>query len=856
MGCCPVAAASKGIQRRWKCYPSKCLAEAIWVHYEIAIACYDTDHSFKCQLDREGNLESALMQHHITIPIWLAKWILARKNFLIVAVGLITILAGWRIRETPFSISALESFTSDFTAFNEYQQRAAQFGGDSDMLVFIAGDEGDQLFTSAKLNALRRAAEELVSLPEVIRVVALTEVAMPTNESAGGGPSDVVQELMKSAVRSSLVEGQVPPIPQDFRWDPWWPQSPDAQQEVDLAAVRERLRHDPFLAGRLLSHTGTAHCTILQLDSELVGLGAKWRLRQQIDEIYRKQGLGQNEFHVSGLTISEGWILSELVSCLQFQLPLGIAIIAAIVYGLFRSLAIAALTIIVGAIAAVWAIAVTGLVFGKITILVAAVPLLILVISTSDTIHIVSAFGRELEKGLSRDQALQQVICDVGGACLLTSVTTLVGFLSLLLIPVTAIRHLAVTAGVGVGLSLILAISIVPIGIRILHFTPPSKAFRADSLVNRLIHWLIEMLKQLSMQHPRFVVAANLILIATAAAYATNLKFDPNLIQRFDPGHPMPISTEYFNENFFGTNVVEVFVSGNPERLLDPQNLERLNRLRERLLELPEIHSVTGINDLFLLLDRLIDFQTDNNLPLTQPAADASLRLMSKIQPDLVKTMITPDQRILRISTFTSLSGFFEVLKLAEQVQQIVSEEIPEELDGEVTGVMPVIASSVERIVDSQLTGLTFCFSVVLLIVIVALRSVRLGLLSLLPNLMPLLLLAGCLGFASGRVDSDYIIVFTIAFGIAVDDTIHFLHRYDVEFSHCGDRRRALDFAYGYSGRAIVQTTVVLGMGLLPLALSNYLTIWMLGTYLVLTLVFAVLADLLFLPALILLFGE
>ena len=126
-------------------------------------------------------------------------------------------------------------------------------------------------------------------------------------------------------------------------------------------------------------------------------------------------------------------------------------IIGCIVFGMYRSLAIAGLTILVSLVAAVWAVAFTGLVFGKITILVAAVPLLIMVMSTSDTIHIVSAYSRELAKDLSRSVALQAVIRDVGGACLLTSLTTLVGFLSLLLVPVTATRHLAVTAGVGVA---------------------------------------------------------------------------------------------------------------------------------------------------------------------------------------------------------------------------------------------------------------------------------------------------------------------------------------------------------------------------------------------------------------------
>jgi uncharacterized protein len=791
------------------------------------------------------------MQHHITIPSWFARIILAKRGWLILTVGLVTILAGWRIAGTPFSISALESFTSDFESFARYQKRAAEFGGDSDMLILAASDEGGQLFTADKLNAIRRTADQLRDLPEVTRVVALTDVANPATRTA-----NLLEQALIDAVRKNLLEGKLPPLSGGFQWQPWWPRTAQDQAQLDLSVAREKLLSDPLLAGRLLSRSGTAHCMLVQLDSDQVGLTTKWRIRRQISDIFKSNRLGSDQLHISGLTISEGWILSELISCLQFQLPLGVAIIAGIVYGFFRSLAIAALTIVVGAVAAIWAIAVTGIVFGKITILVAAVPLLILVISTSDTIHIVSAFGRELEKGRQRDDALQRVICDVGGACLLTSMTTLVGFLSLLLIPVTAIRHLAVTAGVGVGLSLILSVSLVPIGITILQFKPPDRTFRAESRVNWGIHWILEACKWLSTKHPLSMVTFHVILLSLAAYYSTSLTFDPNLIQRFHPRHPMPVSVEYFNQNFFGTNAIEIFIRSDTQQLLSPENLATYGRLKQRLLELPEIGAVNGIQDLFAMLDRFVDFGTPDGLPPTQLAAETGLKLMASIEPELVRTQITPDQDLIRISTFTSLSGFFEVLELSRQIETIAREELPESLVSEVSGVMPVIAVSVERIVESQLTGLFFCFSVVLLIVIVALRSIRLGLLSLLPNLFPLLLLAGCLGFASGRIDSDYIIVFTIAFGIAVDDTIHFLHRYDVEFSHSRDRRKALDLAFGYSGRAIIQTTIVLGLGLLPLAMSNYLTIWMLGTFLVLTLVFAVLADLLFLPALILLFGE
>lgn len=791
------------------------------------------------------------MQHHITIPRPVAVFILQQGRWLVAAVLLLTLGAVWQIRGTPLSISALESFTSDFETFAAYQARAELFGGDSDMLVFVATDEGDQLFTPKVLNAIRSAAQEISQLPQVEKLVALTEVPFLIDR-----PRNAIQQAVIDAARQQILQGQLPALAQAIALDPWWPKDLADQSAINLQSVKQALMQDSLIHRRLLSADGRSQCMLVRLKPEKMGLAAKWQLRNQMEQALQRQGLGSQQLHLSGLTITESWILAELVSCLRFQLPLGVFIIGIIVFSMYRSLSIAALTIVVGAIASVWAVAATGVVFGKITILVAAVPLLIMVISTSDTIHLVSAYTKELAKGLDREQALVQVIQDVGGACVLTSLTTLVGFLSLLLIPVTAIRHLAVTAGVGVAVALILAVTLVPIGIVWLRFTAPYERSRTSSLANTLVGRLIATCSWITTSYPRTVVGLHLIGLVVAIYYAMGLQFDPNLTQRFQPNHPMPVSIDYFNTNFCGTNVVELFVEGDSKELLAPENLEKLQVLQNKLLAIPEIQSVTGPNDLFFLVNRIVGYQSNTGLPPTLLAAQTSIQLLERLQPEMIRAMVSPDGTQLRITAYTSLSGFFEVLELSKRISTIAQEQLPTSLSAEVSGVMPVIAQSVETIVDSQFSGLVFCFVVVLMIVMLAVRSLRLGLISLPPNVLPLLALAGWLSYRSPTIDSDFIIIFTIAFGIAVDDTVHFLHRYDVEFSRWGDRRKAVESAYQYSGNAIVQTTVVLGMGLMPLALSNYLTIWMLGTYLVLTLVLAVLADLLLLPALILVFAE
>jgi predicted RND superfamily exporter protein len=790
------------------------------------------------------------VQHHITIPRYLANFILKQSRLLVTIVAAITLLASWQIYRTPVSISALESFTSDIQTFREYQQRAELFGGDSDMLVFAATHEGEQLFTAKTLNAIRAAAHELKQFPEIEQVTALTEIPLTTDQ-----PPSAVEMALRDMVRKQVLEGKLPAVSNAFPIPAWWPQSATEQAKVNLPAMKKLMQQNQLLARRLISEDGNSHCMLIRLNADSMGLGAKWKLRSQLENTLKKHELGREQLHLSGLPISEGWILVELVSCLKYQLPLGVLIIGTIVFVTYRSLSIAGLTIAVGAVASIWAVATTSLIFGKITILVAAVPLLIMVISTSDTIHIVSAYCKEYSQGLSIDDALMRVIQDVGGACVLTSLTTLVGFLSLLLIPVTAIRHLAVTAGVGVAIALILAISLVPIGISRLKIIAPANISRTTGGSFSIVELLIASCRWVSTKYPGWVVTVHILLLALAGYYAMGLQFDPNLAERFRADHPMPTSVDYFNKNFCGTNFVEVFIQGDSDELLSPGNLERMREVQQNLLKIPEIRSVSSPINLFASVDQIIGFQTSSGLPPSPAAALASLNLIASIQPDLVRTMVTPEANQIRMTATTSLSGFFEVLQMSDRVQSIVAHDLPNNLKVEVSGFMPVIARSVETIVDSQFSGLLFCFTVVLGIVMLALRSFRLGLISLFPNLFPLLVLAGLLAFSFPAIDSDFIIIFTIAFGIAVDDTIHFLHRYDVEFTNCRSRRQAVVSAFSYSGHAIVQTTVVLGLGLLPLAMSNYLTIQMLGTYLVLTLVLALLADLLLLPALVLLLG-
>ena len=185
--------------------------------------------------------------------------------------------------------------------------------------------------------------------------------------------------------------------------------------------------------------------------------------------------------------------------------------------------------------------------------------------------------------------------------------------------------------------------------------------------------------------------------------------------------------------------------------------------------------------------------------------------------------------------------------KAREQARRIIGDSI----EFEATGLSYLFGDWLDDIVAGQRRGLLFAIVSIAIMMIIGLRSISVGLWSMIPNLFPLMALGGYLGLFWEAVDSDTLMLAMIAIGIGVDDTIHFLMRLRIEAQRQPTIDKAIDETFHFSGRGIVITTVILVAGFAPFALSNYLSVWMLGSLLPMTLVVALLADLLLLPALV-----
>ena len=198
-----------------------------------------------------------------------------------------------------------------------------------------------------------------------------------------------------------------------------------------------------------------------------------------------------------------------------------------------------------------------------------------------------------------------------------------------------------------------------------------------------------------------------------------------------------------------------------------------------------------------------------------------------------------------------NVGGLRETYEAGMKVQKLATATLPATVKAEATGMAYLIGGWLERIISAQKKVVGISFIVISVLMMIAFRSLRAGLWSMIPNMLPLLVLGGYVGFAWDFTDSDTFMIAMLAIGMGVDDTIHFLTRYSMEMARHDDEQESLRHTYHYAGRGIVMTTLILTIGFCPFIFCQYFSLKILGTLLPMVLIVALLADLLLLPALV-----
>jgi uncharacterized protein len=519
----------------------------------------------------------------------------------------------------------------------------------------------------------------------------------------------------------------------------------------------------------------------------------------------------------------------------------------------FRSFWGVWLPLLVVALAVLWTFGFMQATGKEIDLLTTLMPTILFVVGMSDVVHIISKYLDELRQGLSKKDAIKKSIKEVGLATFLTSLTTSIGFITLASNGIQPVKEFGLYLAAGVFIALILSLLIIPAVFLELPRPDVSKKKMQSLFWVRVLNKLLLFI----FKNSKYVGMAFLLVSVLSLFGISKIKVNSVLLEDLNKEMPLKKSFMFFEDHFSGVRPFEMVLElkDPAQNVFDEDVMRDLDKIDSYLTNSYGVGYVISPVTIVKSASRAINGGGNDYYQI--PPTDEYQKLKQKLQAygkrKEFKSVISDEGRKIRFTGKLKDKGSHHFRLKNEELNKFIGEEIGiHKISYTLTGAAHLIDKSTSGLAINLLVGLSFAFAVIALIVAFMFRSFRMVLIALVPNVLPLIMIGGIMGFSGIDLKISTAVIFTIAFGIAVDDTIHFFSRLKIELSKGKSGLYALKRTFISTGKAIILTSIILCGGFLTLVFSDFESTFYIGILVSLTLFFAILADLFLLPVLLL----
>ena len=799
--------------------------------------------------------------------------IIARRRFLYLIILLAaTLVAGAGIPGMHIDMSTESFFLENDPVKVTYQRFREYFGSDEFIFIVYQAKDGD-VFSEpsiAALDVIHRKLEALAAAhgsDPASPFARITDVTSLINVS--------YLEVEKDTLRSrEFIAGRPPET--------------DADREVLQAQARNHPNYIPSILntqgdfGVIIIDTNLG-ATIVSPDSDVDDLIADdafetaapaepgtvefirpnfWDyqvLTDALQKVLDVSASGQHlKFYPVGNPVVMKFFADIFIHEVSFLSLAALGFIILTFWLLFRSLLAVLSAVVIVTTAIIWTLGVCGWVGAPMTLMITIIIFLTLTVGVADAVHLLSGYLYLRQEGLVREQAVAEAFRTSGPACFLTSLTTMIGLLALLVVPVVPLKIFGVFAGMGVFLAFVFTLLILPL---MMPYGLGAYQRGRKRHQYHLVQRIIRKAEPLVYKAPWTV---SLAFIGAAIFFTwgvTLIKVDTNMGQLISTRNTIRQSMDAVEENIGGTMNMEILVeTGETDGLKSPRVLAAMDAL-QAYLESEHGHLVVSTYSLANAAKE--SFQALNEdrremyvIPATRPKLAQTLLLFEGAAPEDRVKLVSDDYANARISVRIRNRGSYEYIPFMDAVQAKIDAIVTPlrsahpNLQVEITGVFALFMKLSDVVSWSQIKSFSLALGVISVLFIFVFRSVKGGLISIVPNLFPILVAFGTMGFMGFALDLDTLLVAPIAIGIAVDDTVHFLSRYRMESLAGASPRQAVQHTFREVGQAMVFTSLILSAGFLMFTFSQHNGLSHFGLLSAVAIVSAVISDLFFLPRL------
>lgn len=771
-----------------------------------------------------------------------------RTSLALLVMATLVALAGVARITFDGSLASLSVPDDPARLYNEQIRR--EFGDEE---IGIALLESADLWSAANVTALRDLTERLAKVPGVSRTLSIANATDPVADVFNPPPL--------------LEPGPVTP--------------------ASIAKLRERVKANPIYVPNLVAEDGGA-AAITVFFENAVTTEDEAAVDREVQDVLAAYD-GDGEIHYTGMSHIRVQAVERMQHDLLGFLPASLVLMAFVLYGIFRSvratlLPLAALALDVGCLVGLmgW--------FGEpITLATLVLPSLLLVIGGSYAIHIVDAYLELVRKpdshSLGSEEIFARVLGAVGLPVFVSAFTNAIGFGSLAIHPIPAIAGLGKFAVLGIAvvtfgcvLGIPLALLSLPgrrLGAPKAPEAPASPAPAnpepkcAEPAAQPRLERFVGRVGAICIDHRLKVLAGAALVTGLAAWSSTRVQVDTDFLKAFRADSPVRESFRAIDEKLAGPNPISVVIHGpEPGYFRDIAALRRVKDFQQFAEGLEGVDESLSLVDYLDELDlglqnaggeMILNEETGEVLEAPPPRSfweDPQKQLPQVLQlvsanPRSFSGVVDKDFQRLHITLRTSLTGSLETSDLVRQVENYTREAFPRGVETRLTGTLVVMASISDRILQGQVESTVVAYGAILLVLSIMFLSVRVGLMAMIPNVIPNVVFFGVMGFGGIELNLATSIIAAVALGISVDDTVHYMARLNRVVKATGTQREALLATLHIVSRPVTATTVTLAAGFLVMVTSNFVIISTFGWLTALTMMVALATNLFLVPAIL-----
>ena len=759
-----------------------------------------------------------------------AGLILRNRYFVLLLIASFTAFLITQTSNIKFSYTEANLLPEDHEANLEYNKFLEIFGEEGNLIIL--GVKDSTFFTPQKFNAWNTLIDSFKADKNVDFAISIADI----------------KQLKADRINRKFI------------LEPLFEKNPTTKKEL-LDIKNQLFENLPFYENLLYNkETGTIQ-TAIYLDKTIINKPARRDFIQnvlvpKIEAFKKKENL---DVRVSGMpyirTLNSQNIQDEI---LLFVLG-ALAITALIFFLFFRSFRATFITLLVVTIGVIWAFGFIGLLGYEITVLTALIPPLIIVIGVPNAIFLINKYQQEVKKHGNQAKSLQRVISKIGNATLMTNITTASGFATFIFVKSQLLREFGILASINIISIFILALMIIPI---LYSFMPLPKKKHLSHLergwMENVVNWMEKMVKENRIT----IYITTVILMALGIIGMYQIRVSGSLIEDMPKGEQFYKDIKFFEKEFGGIMPLEILIDTKKEKgVMKLSTLKKMEKINETIENFPELSKPISVVNLVKYSKQA--YYKGNpkyyQLPTSQEQSYIfAYTKNSNSNAGMLNNFVDSTGRYARITTFMKDIGTDKMDIIQNQLNTVIKKQFPEEdYTISITGKALVFIKGTNYLIHNLVISLSLAILLISLFMAWMFRSYQMILISILPNILPLLITAGLMGFLGIPIKPSTILVFSIAFGISVDDTIHFLAKYRQELMDNNWKiKPSVYAALRETGVSMFYTSIVLFFGFLVFTISSFGGTIALGGLVSVTLLLAMVSNLLLLPSLLLTFEK